>query len=281
MLKIAGILLVLAVIALCLLAACGTKPLRRGLIASSFVSTGRPALVFTPAGGFKPNASGLTDVSPEADKGFPSARAWYALYSGGNATAAVLEVEESETTPLPLPGERARLVFLLSEVTHETWKWDLDARPASPAVRAFSDSIGPFNFEEATFVLSPGLQASDPRLPADPFGEFFTDPGPPWRRGSLVRRYTALPEIQRVKIIIEYREPLPAGFEATTPNVQDFLPLDLLLAFERRALAAFTLSDAVPGNAADTIQTPLSPPESFSRRALGAMLGLLRSLGES
>ncbi len=281
MLKIAGILVVLAVIAFCLLAACGTKPLRRGLIASSFVSTARPTLVFTPVSGFKPDASGLTDVSPEADKGFPSARAWYAVYSGGNANAAVLEATESEAVPLPLPGERARLVFLLSEVTHETWKWDMDVRPASPSLRAFSDSIGPLNFEEATFVLSPGFQAGDPRLPIDPFDGLFTDPGQPWRRGSLVRRYTALPEIQRVKIIIEYREPLPAGFDAATPDVQDFLPLDMLLAFERRAHAAFTLAGAVPDNAAETIQTPLSPPEGFSRRALGAMLGLLRSLGES
>lgn len=266
--KFAAIAALLIALSVVILTACGKKPLQRGLIDSCFVSNARPVFALIPVSGLKPVYSAVTDISPEGDSGFPQARAWFALYSGKNTAAAVTEAGSNGSAPLPLPGEKARLAVILAEAADGTYRWDTDLNRDITPLYTHSQTLGPFTAELASYIL--------PANAPDPLNPCFT-PGPQWEKGSLVRRFSTLPGTGEIKLIIEYREPLPAAL-AQNAAPQSPVPLssdaqDAVDAFQRRALAAFELSTALPEGAISTLE---SPAGEFSRSGLGRMAGLMR-----
>ena len=93
--------------------------------------------------------------------------------------------------------------------------------------------------------------------------------------GSLVRRFTFILWFYKAKLIVEYREPLPAPSDMP---LEDNIPL--LTAFEARALESFRLLNGDPKNGGVELPRPKEklpyPPRAstagahrFYRHALG------------
>ena len=68
----------------------------------------------------------------------------------------------------------------------------------------------------------------------DPWMRPFADHGKGWEGGVLLRQYTWWSMANQVKVVVEYREPVPAGADLSYDPTA-------LRAFEERADAAFTL----------------------------------------
>lgn len=206
-------------LAVMLLAACA--PLARGLSGNAVVSSSRPPVVVRPAAGFDLLGSGAASPVLDTELGLRHADVGWAFYA--DAT------------------RERQLAVLLSE-TPAGWQWELDVSSPWREVRRDVYAVGPARFAGATFLMPASADTFASMLPASP--RLAPDEGE-WR--WLVRRYTQLFDFRAVKLVVEYREPVPAGVGEQLADALDAgqLPAGraaaLLGEFEARSRAAFTV----------------------------------------
>lgn len=236
------------------------NPVRRGLVDGMLASSARPALLVRTASGLAPAGAGVADIAPDTASATGSARVYYALHAcparGGSA-------------------DPARLATVLAEASSE-YRWPLEVTSGLDEVRTASGDLAGMPVRAATFVLPPDRDALAPAFGDDPA---------PWRGGALVRRFTGLAEMRHVKLVVEYREPLPgAGGDGGGDAPRIVRPAEAaalddpaaLAAFEARAEQAFQLER--PGGdwgKGKGVTTPDAAPEQLKRRDLTRMLGIL------
>lgn len=228
------LLVALAVLA----AACA--PLTRGLSGDAVASSARPAALVRPAAGFALLGSGAASPLLDTELGMRHADAGWAFYA--DAT------------------RERQLAVLLAEAP-TGWQWELDVSSPWREVRRDVYATGPARFSAATFLMP---------APADPFAALLPatpTPAPAPEDGEwrwLVRRFTQLHDFRAVKLVVEYREPVPMGAGEQLADALDAgqqpsgRAAALLGEFEARARAAFSVTEypaggvAVEGFAHDT-----------------------------
>ncbi len=238
------------------------NPVRRGLAGDMLASSARPALLVRPASALAPAGAGVADIAPDTASATGSARVYYALHAsptrGGSG------------------GTPVRLAALLAEASSE-YRWPLDVAPGPDVMvvgaRSATGQLAGMTVHAATFALPTDRDALAPAFGDDPA---------PWRSGALVRRFTGLAEMRHVKLVVEYREPLPGGDGKGADDAPRFgrpAVLDdpaALAAFEARAEQAFRLErpggDWAKGK--DIVRMDAAP-EQVKRREITRMLGIL------
>lgn len=217
----------------------------RGMADGMLVSPSRPAVAVKPAADFAFVDARRADISPTVQGSMlpaTSVQVVYALFG--------------RETPVP-----ARLVGLLA-VSQKDETWPADPEPGFSVIRHKAQDINGFSGVADTYVLKDH---------EDPWSSGESDA---WAEGSLVRRFTSILWFHRAKLIVEYREPLPAPSELP---LEDNVPL--LAAFEARALAAFTLLNGDPKAGGVQLPKPKEklpyPPAGINRTALTEFVGTL------
>lgn len=244
-------IMVAAVAALLIAAACAGihAPLMRGvgrapggLTQGVLYSNAHPAMAVVPAAGFMPVAHGATSVGVPFNASLTStvsARVWYALHA----------------------GTACQLVALLAEVG-DSLQWSLNP--------GMVDRQGLRMLHEAT-VFPAGTEMSSCTYvrPAakDPWMRPFADHGKGWEGDVLVRQYTWWDVGDQVKVVVEYREPVPEGTDLVFDSMA-------LLAFNQRADAAFSLLRRERGDTLPEDGTYVREDEArVSQRLLAGVLG--------
>lgn len=190
--------------------ACG-QSLQRGMIDGAYISTARPAIMvevrdmpLITAG------EGSANVFWTGMLGGLPVQMWLALYgTGGLAPLAIV-------TQAQLPGD---------------WYWDSwMRRPFS--VAEGTAAFGGTTYDSYTYIVDPK---------SDPFANFMSATGPEGKPQRWIARvFAARYNFDHDKILLEYREPLPAAIVDLTA-----LPLgydSYLREFAARAQAAFVVS---------------------------------------
>ena len=161
---------------------------------------------------------------------------------------------------MPCTTMRARRP--LRRILQRSWRfpqndetWPVEPELGFPAIRHKKQDIDGFSGFADTYVLD----AKD-----DPWA---SDEPAQWENGSLVRRFTFILWFYKAKLIVEYREPLPAPSDMP---LEDNIPL--LTAFEARALESFRLLNGDPKTAAWSSHGPrksslIRPRASTGRRS--------------
>ena len=186
----------------------------RGVADGMLVSPARPAVAVKPAADFASVDARRVDLSPSVQNSMlqaTSVQAVYALYNHEGPQAAP-----------------AHFVALLA-VSQNDETWPVEPDLGFPAIRHKKQDIDGFSGFADTYVLD----AKD-----DPWA---SDEPALWENGSLVRRFTFILWFYKAKLIVEYREPLPAPSDMP---LEDNIPL--LTALETRALESFRLLNGDP-----------------------------------
>ncbi len=220
----------------------GQDPASGGMLASN----GSPAVAVKPAEGMELVAAGRVDVPVQRAGmfgGIPSAPGWYALLadkSGAQLTAILAEAPQGMRWPLNSTFNEHR---------------------GSRSLRTGEETRDGVQFSTWTFVRPAD---NDPWMP------LYREKGQGWEGELLVRQYAWWGINENAKLLIEYREPLPA--DVLLPLADDPASRS---AFERRADAAFTLlrkdkSDSFP----DAInKLARGENKELKRRQLADILG--------
>lgn len=196
-------------------------PLTRGLGGKDVVSSARPPMVVRPAAGFDLLGSGVASPVLDTELGLRHADVGWAFYADA--------------------ARERQLAVVLSE-TPDGWQWELDVSSPWREVRRDVYATGPARFVGATFLMPASADPFSLMLPAPP--TLHADEGE-WR--WLVRRYTQLFDFRAVKLVVEYREPIPAGVgeqlaDALDAGQQPSGRAGVLLGeFEARSRAAFSV----------------------------------------
>ena len=221
----------------------------RGMADGMFVSPARPAVAVRPAPDLAFTDARRADLSPRVQNSMLEATSVQAAY-------ALFQRDADTLRPVP-----ARLLTLLA-VSQKDEQWPVQPEVDFPVLRHRTQELDGFSGFADTYVL-PDLD--------DPWS--LRDEGT-WAQGSLVRRFTFVLWFYRAKLIVEYREPLPAP--GTLP-LQDDIPL--LAAFEERALNAFRLLNGDPKEGGAELPRPKEklpyPPAEVNRQALTNFIGEL------
>lgn len=188
---------------------------QRGMLGSAYVSTARPAIALEAKNmPLLMAGRGSANLTSSMAGGLPI-RVWLAVYGAG--------------------GISPMAVVAHAEVPYG-WYWDgIMRRPFSvdEAVEVF-DGVG---YQACTYIVDGSH---------DPFGALTSGKTPADRPVRwLVRGFAARYNFNSDKIIMEYREPLPAGIESLSA-----LPLgaaDVLKTFEQRAREMFSVGAAPAG----------------------------------
>ena len=219
----------------------------RGVADGMLVSPARPAVAVKPAADFASVDARRVDLSPSVQNSMlqaTSVQAVYALYNHEGPQAAP-----------------AHLAALLA-VSQNDETWPVEPELGFPAIRHKKQDIDGFSGFADTYVLD----AKD-----DPWA---SDEPAQWENGSLVRRFTFILWFYKAKLIVEYREPLPAPSDMP---LEDNIPL--LTAFEARALESFRLLNGDPKNGGGELPRPKEklpyPPAGINRQALTDFIGTL------
>ena len=217
----------------------------RGMADGMLVSPSRPAVAVKPAAGFDFVDARRADISPTVQGSMlpaTSVQVFYALFR--------------HEAPVP-----ARLAGLLA-VSQKDETWPVEPELGFSAIRSRKQELNGFSGFADTYVLKDH---------EDPWSSGESDA---WAEGSLVRRFTFILWFHRAKLIVEYREPLPAPSDLPR---EDNVPL--LAAFEARALDAFTLVNGDPKAGGVQLPNPTEklpyPPASINRTALTEFVGTL------
>lgn len=197
---------------LCALMTVGCTGLRRGMVGDAYVSSAKPAFsVSVPTLPLRAAGSATSYVTTEDSLGGIGIDSWLAVYGGSKAGEAMAIVAQAEIPP--------------------AWYWD------SNMYRTFSVNQGTAVFDgrlyqACTYIVDGATDAFTLLVPdAD-------QSTVRW----IARRFAARTDFNVNKITLEYREPLPQGFE-TLSN----LPVGgntFLDEFAERAEKAFTVSSA-------------------------------------
>ncbi len=207
----------------------------------AFVSNS-PAVAVVPAPGLALLFSGLVSVLPSKEGTFTGGAAsevWYAVYGA--------------------PGRQ--LVVMLADAPYNMeWPYTsmFTERRGLPVMREGDASYFGLPMTGATYVRPAAL---------DPWMKGLADAGAQavWQGDMLVRQIVWRTDANRTKLMIEYREPVPQGFQSHP--ISDY---DAATAFEARAAAAFRVVPEAPSAGI----TPASGnPASVNPRLLAATLG--------
>ena len=151
---------------------------------------------------------------------------------------------------------------MLQAVSQNDETWPVEPELGFPAIRHKKQDIDGFSGFADTYVLD---AKDDPWASGEPAQ---------WENGSLVRRFTFILWFYKAKLIVEYREPLPAPSDMP---LEDNIPL--LTAFEARALESFRLLNGDPKNGGVELPRPKEklpyPPAGINRQALTDFIGTL------
>ena len=216
----------------------------RGVADGMLVSPARPAVAVRPAPAFALADARRADLAPPVQGSMlhsTSVQVFYALYD--------------RETPDP-----ARLAAVLA-ISPQKETWPVQPEMDFPVLRHQALDLDGFSGFADTYVLP---AADDP----------WHDEAEAWTGGSLVRRFTFILWFYKAKLIVEYREPLPAP---TDLPLADNLPA--LAAFEGRALSSFNLLSGDAKKGGVTLPKPTErlpyPPAGVNRQALTAFIGQL------
>lgn len=209
----------------------------RGVADGMLVSPARPAVAVKPAADFASVDARRVDLSPSVQNSMLQATSVQAVY-------ALYNHEDPQAAP-------AHLAALLA-VSQNDETWPVEPELGFPAIRHKKQDIDGFSGFADTYVLD----AKD-----DPWA---SDEPAQWENGSLVRRFTFILWFYKAKLIVEYREPLPAPSDMP---LEDNIPL--LTAFEARALESFRLLNGDPKNGGVELPRPKEklpyPPAGINR----------------
>lgn len=239
------------------------RPVQRGLVGESFVSTGQPAFALQAQGPLRLTSAGVMDLhlqTPQMGDTNATAGCWYALYvnQGGEARAVPVAADADANDK-----QSALLAFLVD--AKNPWQWEMSTASGQREVHMDSLAIDGKPAHAATFVLPENK---------DPWAALMTNAGMNLgfnQTGDiLVRRFTMLMQHRRAKLIVEYREPL-ANNGAVRP-LEDFAAI---AAFEQRAREAFILHTSPQGEAPTVTQLTYAP-DYIKRKAVAASLGIVR-----
>ena len=209
-------------------------------------SSGSPAVAVKPADSMKLVAAGQVNVPVQRagmSGGIPSAPSWYALHadkSGAQLAAVLAEAPQGLRWPINSTFNEHR---------------------GTRSLHTGEETRDGVQFSTWTFV-----RPAD----KDPWMPLYHEKGQGWEGALLVRQYAWWGMNENVKLLIEYREPLPA--DVLLPLADDPASRS---AFERRADAAFTLlrkgkSDSFP----DAITRPAREENrELKRRRIADILG--------
>lgn len=232
------------------------RPLQRGLVGESLVSTGQPAFAVEALASFVLEGAALMDFNPTTNSGQARARAWYAFYKKGPHAHEMLQ-----NVSAPMSQEAADTVMqakLLSFFVDadSKWQWEMSVASGQPEIHVNTIELDGKPAHAATFVLP---------ADKDPWAPLLTP-----QTDTLVRRFTMLLHNRRAKLMVEYRE--PALMVDGIPALENFAAL---AAFEKRALEAFAVHLSITGEA-PTVSTLSHAPEALQRRAVASSLGTVR-----
>lgn len=222
---------------ICTLSAC--TPLQRGFDGSVLVSPARPALTLA-APGLPALAKGQTAPFLYTDRGYQFPSTLLGVYGTDAASPMAITV--------------------LSLVPDELWEWD------SP------EFSGPHGVKTAGVVLGGQSFVGTVRVvngEKDPFSPLFADEEQFASINWLAQRFVLLDEFKRAKIILEYREPLPASLSGVT----ELMPFnETVQAFTARAAQAFQVRF---GSEEGELPQPVESPylNSLNGKYLGTFLG--------
>ncbi len=219
----------------------GQDPVSGGMLASSAL----PAVAVKPAEDMRLVAAGRVSVPVTREgmfNGIPSAAGWYALHanpSGAQLTAILAEAPDRMRWPVnPTFTEHRGAVSL----------------------RTGSEERDGMNLSTCTFIRQ---EKDDPWMP------LYAAQGKGWEGPLLVRQYVWRGINDSFKLMIEYREALPA--DILLPLADDPASRN---AFERRADAAFTLLRGDGGNFPGSVdKVPGTDGGEVRRRCLADVLG--------
>lgn len=193
-----------------------SQALQRGMLGDAYVSTARPALMIEAKGmPLLAAGQGFCNMFWTGMLGGLPIQVWLAVYGEGGLAPMAITVQAQ---------------------TPQGWYWDgIMRRPFS--VDEGAAAFNGVTYDAYTYIVDPQR---------DPFGAFCAgvdDSGKPqlWIARAFAARYF----FNQDKIILEYREPLPAGVTDLTA-----LPMghgDLLRQFAQRAKSVFTVAPA-PGH---------------------------------
>lgn len=232
-------LLRILLVSILLILGTACTPLMRGVESGKLVSGGQPPLTVSCV--LPLNTAGSANPFIMTDVGFQTPATWLAVYGA-----------ESPTSPLA--------IAVFSEAP-ERMHWDF---------ASFSLVDGPVNGE----VLFGGRAFASALRIIDAANDPFTPLlGLQTEKASelrwLAQRYTVLTHFRQGKVILEYREPLPAW--ADTPLRIQLLSDPRLQAFSRRAQQVFDVQFAYAGPPIAGI----APIQGLDQRPLGRFLGSL------
>lgn len=237
------------------------RPLQRGLVGDTFVSTGKPAFALEAHAPLQLNSAGVMDLqlhTMQLGNANASASCWYAFYVNHGQKARAMPIAVSQDTS---DNPSALLAFLVD--AQNPWQWEMSVASGYQEVHVDNMEIDGKPAHAATFMMP---------LDKDPWAPLIyaagLNLGPD--DNVLVRRFTLLMQQRRAKLIIEYREAVPTN-SAVRP-LEDFAAL---AAFEQRAEQAFTLHTSPTGKAPTVTQLTYAP-DSIKRKAVAASLGIVR-----
>lgn len=217
------------------LAACA--PLQRGVSGDALVSGAKPPVSIT-APTMTPVVAGIATPQLYTELGFKAPRIFYRLYA-----------------PAGGPSQ-AQAVGMIAEVP-EGWQWSLDLSVGLHSVDKGNAAFGGRDFEAATYIV----EAAD-----DAFAALPQNAGKAPERW-LARRFTRLEEFRKIKIVLEYREPLPAAFAGGLPTGGS--GYEQLSAFAERAQGVFAVTFGPTSTQVDDLRTA----EGVSQRGFVGLAG--------
>lgn len=189
--------------------AVGCSPLQRGASGDGIASTAQPDVLITvPSMPVVVNGAAMPLLY--TDTGYDAPQVWYQL----NAPEG--------------KANKVQAVTILAE-TPTNWEWDLNLSASPKEVDVRMVSLGDHNFTAATYAL-PSVD--------DAFTPLVVEKDGSVPETWLVRRFTRLDYFRTIKILLEYREPMPAMFAKgfTLLNPEEIAALQ---AFGARAEKAF------------------------------------------
>lgn len=221
------------------LVGCG-QGLQRGMMGTTYISTARPDIAISVQNlPMLTAGQGICNLEWTGVMGGLPIDIWLAVYGEG-ALAPMAIVAQAQTP--------------------QGWQWDDDSqRPIT--VDQGTAVIGGMDFDACTYTVDPAN---------DPFGLLVTGRQPDgapqlW----LARSFMARCNFNQDKIILEYREPLPAGVASLTalPIGQDSLLRD----FAKRASQTFSIARAPAGAKAERAYTNNIQWQYMGQRFLGTV----------
>ena len=228
--------LVCGLVVLCVMMGC--TALTRGVRQGEVLSSAKPPLTAKSLLPYRLGGRAAPFIS--ADIGFWAPQSWFGIY-GGESPAAPLAIVALSVAPEGATWDLPSICYVDGPVSSEVAFGDRNFVGAVRMLSATDDAFTPLIFpqggeEAANFV---------------------------W----LAQRYTRLDFFRTSKIVLEYREPLPASLKG-----QQSLPTYSpdVAAFAARAQAAFAVEFTAASDLAPTPQL-----EDVNQRYLGKFLGTL------